>query len=71
MKRTIYIINGATLEHVGTIDTEDSHDNAGDSIVTLMQSYIPARGELIEQDWSSDSIAIAKYADGTTLGFSI
>ncbi len=67
MGYSIRIINGATMECVGTIDEEHNRPN----ITKLIKSYIPARGAVVSEDWSSDCITIVKYEDGTTLGFSI
>lgn len=63
----IRIINGATLQVMETIDEEHNREN----IKKLVDSYIPTRGAVLLEDWSSDCITIAKYADGTTIGFSI
>lgn len=64
---SIRIINGKTLECLGTIDTERTREN----IETLINSYVSTRGEIVEQDWSSESITIVTFADGTKLGFSV
>lgn len=64
---SIKVINGATLECMGIIDKEHNRNN----IKLLAESYVPTRGGIVSEDWSSDCITIVKYTDGTTLGFSI